>query len=980
MGKIYFDDDGSTKKAEEQKKAPEKVFKPYKHKKNGNAFQTFDADVKNLDKRWFEHYEKFNTLVDFKELKDAEQQEILKKCEKSFQHESEAAKKNNPSDSKWLETALHQGTARDKANSGALLVQTNPLSNLPALETLIGQTKHTNKASPDVVEVLSQLFMNSLIPKDRKLMSLMQRGNDWKKVKNETTLSEEEKSKIYAFWYFEEKIRENYMTFIQNLKETLSKGNEKAKSVAIRVASKLLAHGPEKEALLLNILVNKLGDPQPKIASTASYRLMEVMRAHPNMVEVMVIEAEKVLFRDNISDNARHFTLSFLTCLARYATESAANRLMKICFSMFKIMTEKGEINRKMMKLILLCIRTSMETLGSKVSVPDETIATMYRLIHLAEIETSLQTLSVLLEVTLHQRMSDQDRFYSALYKKINDPALILAGNKVANLFFHLFHRAVQNDRDVPRAQAFLKRLLQAALAYPPSKIIGVLVVVNKILKARAPLLIDGQSPELPAEVEKNLEEQLAKFNEDDDEEEVYHDVALEDEPKKPEKVTKNSKKEAKGWVHTEKNEKNTENAEIKTEDERKPTKYDPHKRDPKYSGAQFTRKYELIQLLKHFHPSVQKITEQTINHKNLTYYGDPLRDFSVSTFLDRFSFKNPKAEAAKSHKKSLIYKNKYQPQGSRGISVHLLTKQNCTEEERFIFEFLEKKRDKKNKIDEKLKEKEENGDDAASVASSVESVDDDEFNEYLDNLGAAGAMESDDENIDYMEELGQKLSKKDKKSKKEKKNEEDDSEDDDKWDSDGEEGGSDEELDDEMEMGSDAGSVSFDENELDDDEDDDASVMTFSGDEDDDDDDENSDSDGSFGGKKRGRKQMSDKAFAKKLKSANSESLFAAADDFSEMLEQSSKTNGKDHGTLGEIFNKDKSSLKQLAWEASKMNDFHGKGKKGGAKNYMANKKGGKKFATNFKATGKVGKGKKFDGKKFVTQKPVNRKFQKRK
>lgn len=45
--------------------------------------------------------------------------------------------------------------------------------------------------------------------------------------------------------------------------------------------------------------------------------------------------------------------------------------------------------------------------------------------------------------------------------------------------------------------------------------------------------------------------------------------------------------------------------------------------------------------------------------------------------------------------------------------------------------------------------------------------------------------------------------------------------------------------------------------------------------------------------------------------------SLFAAAEDFSEMLEETSKTNK--HGTLGEIFNQDKSSEKQLQWESAR-------------------------------------------------------------
>lgn len=55
--------------------------------------------------------------------------------------------------------------------------------------------------------------------------------------------------------------------------------------------------------------------------------------------------------------------------------------------------------------------------------------------------------------------------------------------------------------------------------------------------------------------------------------------------------------------------------------------------------------------------------------------------------------------------------------------------------------------------------------------------------------------------------------------------------------------------------------------------------------------------------------------------------SLFAAAEDFSEMLEDTGKSSK--HGTLGEIFNKDKSSEKQMAWEQSRFKQDRGKFKK---------------------------------------------------
>lgn len=52
--------------------------------------------------------------------------------------------------------------------------------------------------------------------------------------------------------------------------------------------------------------------------------------------------------------------------------------------------------------------------------------------------------------------------------------------------------------------------------------------------------------------------------------------------------------------------------------------------------------------------------------------------------------------------------------------------------------------------------------------------------------------------------------------------------------------------------------------------------------------------------------------------------SLFAAADDFAELLEETGKD--KQHGTSNAIFNKDKSSAKQLKWEEKRRQNISGK------------------------------------------------------
>lgn len=85
------------------------------------------------------------------DMKTSEIDELTNLCQRCYENELTAFEKCNPSDVKWLKTALHKGTSKDRANAGALLVQSNPLANLDTLETLIGFTKITNKNSNDAV-------------------------------------------------------------------------------------------------------------------------------------------------------------------------------------------------------------------------------------------------------------------------------------------------------------------------------------------------------------------------------------------------------------------------------------------------------------------------------------------------------------------------------------------------------------------------------------------------------------------------------------------------------------------------------------------------------------------------------------------------------------------------------------------------------------------------------------------------------------
>lgn len=379
----------------------------------------------------------------------------------------------NPSDAKWLQTALHKGTLRDRANSGALLFQSNPLANLEALDVVIGLTKTANKANTDVIDIICELFTSAIMPSDRKLYSLQQRGAAFKKLKVDTKLEKSYKEKVYLFWHFENELKDRYHTFLQNLDSALKSGQDVHKNQGIVCAAKLLSHGPEKEQMILSTLINKMGDPQPKVAAKAQYQLTEVCHQHPNMCEVMVGETDRFLFRPNLSERAQHVALTFLSEISPICNPKACRRLIQLCFLFFKILVDKGQVNNKTMQAILRCLRRAVSNVeqkeGDRDIISKDMQNIIYRLIYFADIQIAIQALGLLLQVyvTPNQPTTtnpNQDRFYTALYRKMIDNRIASMTPKWTAQYLYIIHRAIALDPNVVRAKAFIKRLLQIGL------------------------------------------------------------------------------------------------------------------------------------------------------------------------------------------------------------------------------------------------------------------------------------------------------------------------------------------------------------------------------------------------------------------------------------------------------------------------------------------------------------------------------------
>lgn len=88
-----------------------------------------------------------------------------------------------------------------------------------------------------------------------------------------------------------------------------------------------------------------------------------------------------------------------------------------------------------------------------------------------------------------------------------------------------------------------------------------------------------------------------------------------------------------------------------------------------------------------------------------------------------------------------------YTPYGSRGKSVKQLKASNVTEDEKYIFEYLNRKRERQAEFGL-------NGE----SSENDNTVDDDEFDAYLDSLGGKKKSNKNKDDLDFMADFGNEM------------------------------------------------------------------------------------------------------------------------------------------------------------------------------------------------------------------------------
>lgn len=813
------------------------------------------------------------------------------KSEARMLHEQEAASYNSKvsksalkSDYNWIRTVINKGAVADRIAAHTIAIQDSPVHTLHLLQNLINMVKvNKKKECIMVLDTLTELFLSDLLRPDQKLrefekypLSLLEKYSSGNYVSRKLRL---------IHWYYEDQLKKLYHSFILALNTAAQDSVERNKEKAITAMYKLLAGNPEQEALLLRNLVNKFGDPSQKVASKAIYSLIQLLHVHPNMKFVVMEETEKLLFRPNISHKAQYYGLCFLSQFLLSNDEAElARSLIRVYFSFFKACVKKGAVDSRMMTALLTGVNRAYPYAKEEMEKMLEHIDTMYRVVHYASFNVSLHTLSLLFQVSDFAN-SVSDRFYCALYKKLLDPQLATSSHQA--LFLHLVFKALKKDHDIHRVRVFSKRLLQVCGYLPVSLVCGVLYMVSQLTDKKENLLALNI-----------VSTNLAADDDDEQGEEHYEDIKLEEHEELG--ISQNGVDgEGKNnesciavasvptWFHC-------LNTGSENGRQKQAAAYNPFHRNPLFAGGEYCAYTELLKLSQHFHPTVTLFANKILKGEVIKYSGDPLQDFTLPKFLDRFVFKNPK----KKNNEEVVVNSKfsrkktYVPSGIRSLRVDSSNYLHEDEskipvDELFMYKYLHKK-----KSLDRVKTEKDTECDTSSVASE-------EFHEMLDDL-LAGKYE----NLDFAEDVGRSASKQDEGS-------EDEERDDDE---EGEEGGGDEcESEGEADFQQE-GSLSEDGDIIsDEDLDDDAEDIVF----------DNSESDMSLAGSDeelgpRNKKKQRMERQRKNKKHGKGSDVFVSAEEFSEMLDRVGASGLKLSGSSA-LSNRDNAGEKQLKWEAER-------------------------------------------------------------
>lgn len=564
-------------------------------------------------------------------------------------------------------------TLSDRISALTLLLQSSPIHNLKSLETLMGMAGKPNREEAGrATRSLADWFASGGGLGEQKLNYFRDQpglGDAAAVLHNKPSAEQRRTVQEHAcLWAFEDVLKRTYFAFVQLLERQSHDPLLFMRKQAVYQIFVLLRDKPEQEHNLLRLLTNKLGDPDRSVASKASTHLMELLQAHPAMKAIVlrevsgtVLQAQLAAVRraagapqeaHRLNQHATYYGVLTLNQTLFTAQDApVANELFSVYFQLFEACLahdhadeeEKQEeqaepkcdkkrwrdahkrgphdrerenksaanVEGRLLAAILTGVRRVFPFTTLDTDAVDKHLDTLFRITHTHSFNLAIQALQLIFQVAVAMPTDGasargfspavSDRFYRTLYDSLLDTRLVTTSKQA--MYLNLLYKALKQDSDTERVKAFVKRICQILNMHEPPFICGAMVLLGELFRALPGLRAMITEPE------------------EEGEEHFYDQPDEEDEPRDGDAPAAQTKAPSAPSGAA---------------------AYDGRKRDPRFAHAGETALWDLLPLVRHFHPTVSLHAMQLLRGEKVTSTTD-LTLNTLTHFLDRFVYRNPK-------------------------------------------------------------------------------------------------------------------------------------------------------------------------------------------------------------------------------------------------------------------------------------------------------------------------------------------------
>lgn len=250
---------------------------------------------------------------------------------------------------------MSSGTLSDKVSALTLVVQESPVHATKSFESLLALAKKRSRgqAVTALGALKDLLAVGVVLPADRRLrtfatqpglLGTLQEDSITKWNSSQRLPGDITKAHLIS-WAYEDWLKESYFEMLKVLEGWCNDEIEYSRSRAVTYVYELLKEKPEQESNLLRLLVNKLGDPEKKIASRTSYLLLQLQTSHPLMKPIIIRSIEtELLLRPGQSSHAKYYAINTLNqTILSGKEEEVAQKLLGIYFDLFVSLLKKPD-------------------------------------------------------------------------------------------------------------------------------------------------------------------------------------------------------------------------------------------------------------------------------------------------------------------------------------------------------------------------------------------------------------------------------------------------------------------------------------------------------------------------------------------------------------------------------------------------------------------------------------------------------------